>query len=184
MVEGYEISESEATDRVNERFISLESIGENFIYHEPESYWVRDILFGHDVWWKDNESFSMVKAVPAISHDVVHAAGEPTNSTPTRPYDAAESRRWLRARGIAVRIVRNRIETSDRLGRHRWVIEPTFSWLTGYLGYHRLNIRYDRKASHFIAFLTLAAAFDNESGQVFNRVLTRDIKKAARGLPW
>jgi len=28
------------------------------------------------------------------------------------------------------------------------------SWLTGY---HRLDIRYDRKSSHFLAFLTLAA---------------------------
>ncbi|MBH0781784.1 hypothetical protein IT779_36470 [Nocardia sp. NEAU-351] len=25
-------------------------------------------------------------------------------------------------------------------------------------GYHRLNIRYDRKATHFLGFLTLAAA--------------------------
>ncbi|APA96291.1 hypothetical protein NS506_02225 [Nocardia seriolae] len=31
--------------------------------------------------------------------------------------------------------------------------DPT-SWLTGY---HRLNIRYDRKATHYLAFLTLAA---------------------------
>ena len=30
----------------------------------------------------------------------------------------------------------------------------TISWLTGY---HRLNIRYDRKATHFRGFLTLAA---------------------------
>ncbi|MGF0315480.1 hypothetical protein [Nocardia fluminea] len=34
-------------------------------------------------------------------------------------------------------------------------IERTISWLTGY---HRLNIRYDRKATHFLGFLTLAAA--------------------------
>jgi hypothetical protein len=35
------------------------------------------------------------------------------------------------------------------------VIERTMSWLTGY---HRLNIRYERKGIHFCAFLTLAAA--------------------------
>jgi transposase len=35
------------------------------------------------------------------------------------------------------------------------VIERTISWLTGY---RRLTIRYERKASHFLAFLTLAAA--------------------------
>ncbi|MEU7769108.1 transposase, partial [Nocardia sp. NPDC049190] len=46
------------------------------------------------------------------------------------------------------------IESSQRLGRHRWVIERTISWLTGY---HHLDIRYDRKTTHFLAFLTLAA---------------------------
>jgi transposase len=35
---------------------------------------------------------------------------------------------------------------------HRWVIERTISWLTGY---RRLTIRYERKASHFLTFLTL-----------------------------
>ncbi|MEU5759969.1 transposase [Nocardia sp. NPDC047648] len=54
-----------------------------------------------------------------------------------------------------VRIARKGIESSERLGRHRWVIERTISWLTGY---HRLNIRCDRKATHFLGFLTLAAA--------------------------
>ncbi|WP_280464642.1 transposase, partial [Nocardia brasiliensis] len=63
-------------------------------------------------------------------------------------------RQWVRDRGISVRIARKGIEPSDRLGRHRWVIERTISWLTGY---HRLNNRYDRKATHFLAFLTLAA---------------------------
>jgi hypothetical protein len=32
------------------------------------------------------------------------------------------------------------------------VIERTISWLTGY---RQLTIRYERKASHFLAFLTL-----------------------------
>ena len=61
----------------------------------------------------------------------------------------------MRDRGIAVRIARKDIESPDHLGRHRWVIERTISWLTGY---HRLNIRYDRKSTHFLGFLTLVAA--------------------------
>jgi hypothetical protein len=56
--------------------------------------------------------------------------------------------------GIAVRIARKGIETSDKLGRHRWVIERTLAWLTGY---RRLTLRYERNASHFLAYLTLAA---------------------------
>ena len=34
------------------------------------------------------------------------------------------------------------------------MIEPTISWLTGY---RRPTIRYERKANHFLAVLTLAA---------------------------
>ncbi|SCG03151.1 hypothetical protein GA0115256_14861, partial [Streptomyces sp. DconLS] len=33
---------------------------------------------------------------------------------------------------IGVRIARKGIESSERLGRRRWVIERTMSWLTGY----------------------------------------------------
>ncbi|MFC8016226.1 hypothetical protein ACFUR9_39450, partial [Streptomyces cinereoruber] len=39
--------------------------------------------------------------------------------------------------------------------RHRWKIERSISWL---FGYRRLTIRYERKGSHFLAFLGLAAA--------------------------
>jgi hypothetical protein len=60
----------------------------------------------------------------------------------------------VRDRGIAVRIARTGIETSKRLGTHRWVIERTIARL---FGYHRLNIRHERKANHFSAFLTPAA---------------------------
>jgi transposase len=60
----------------------------------------------------------------------------------------------LRQRGIRPRIARCGIESSHRLGRHRWVIERTFAWFTGY---RRLTSRYERSASLCCAFLTLAA---------------------------
>jgi transposase len=69
-------------------------------------------------------------------------------------YDYDHLRAWLRARGITPRIARRGIETSTRLGRHRWIIERSFAWLTGY---RRLTIRYERSARLFAAFLTLAA---------------------------
>lgn len=47
------------------------------------------------------------------------------------------------------------IESGERLGRHRWKIERSIAWL---FGYRRLTIRYERKGSHFLAFLGLAAA--------------------------
>ncbi|CAM5669394.1 hypothetical protein GCM10010378_30450 [Streptomyces viridochromogenes] len=50
---------------------------------------------------------------------------------------------------------RKSIESSTRLGRHRWVVERTVSWLTGC---RRLHRRYERKAEHFLAFAGIAAA--------------------------
>ncbi|MQY28461.1 hypothetical protein NRB56_40450 [Nocardia sp. RB56] len=49
-----------------------------------------------------------------------------------KAYDQLELRRWLRERGIAVRIAHKGIESTERLGRHRWVVERTISWLTGH----------------------------------------------------
>jgi hypothetical protein len=46
------------------------------------------------------------------------------------------------------------VDTSERLGRHRWKIERIIAWLTGY---RRLTIRYERKVSLFGAFLSPAA---------------------------
>ncbi len=54
-----------------------------------------------------------------------------------------------------MRIARKGIESSERLGRHRWVIERTMSWLSGY---RRLSPRYERHSRTYPAFLGLAAA--------------------------
>ncbi|MFD2397599.1 IS5 family transposase [Prauserella oleivorans] len=72
-----------------------------------------------------------------------------------KAYDQAELRDWVRKQGITVRIARKGIESSQKLGKHRWVIERCIAWL---FGYRRLTIRYERYANHFCAFLTLAAA--------------------------
>lgn len=68
-------------------------------------------------------------------------------------YDYAHLRRWLRGRGITHRIARKGVETSHRLGQHRWVIERTMAWLAGC---RRLHRRYERKADHFLAFTSIA----------------------------
>ncbi|WP_374196739.1 transposase [Streptomyces sp. ISL-96] len=61
----------------------------------------------------------------------------------------------MRERGLVARIARPGIESGERLGRHRWKIERSIAWL---FGYRRLTVRYERKGSHFLAFLGLAAA--------------------------
>ncbi|MFJ8637494.1 IS5 family transposase [Streptomyces sp. NPDC093568] len=72
-----------------------------------------------------------------------------------KAYNRADLRRWLRGKRIGVRIARKGIESSERLGRHRWVIERTMSWLSGY---RRLSPRYERDSRNYLAFLGLAAA--------------------------
>ncbi|WP_406603452.1 IS5 family transposase [Nocardia aurantia] len=97
----------------------------------------------------------LVKAIPAVRSRRGPRRRRPVKLHADKAYDQPELRRWLRRRGIAVRIARRGIESTERLGRHRWVVERTISWLTGY---HRLAIRYERKGTHYLGFLTLAAA--------------------------
>lgn len=72
-----------------------------------------------------------------------------------KTYDFPHLRRWLWDKRTGVRIARTGIDSSERLGRRRWVIERTMSWLTGY---RRLNHRYERKPGNYLAFLGLASA--------------------------
>ncbi|GLY79200.1 hypothetical protein Airi01_074670 [Actinoallomurus iriomotensis] len=69
------------------------------------------------------------------------------------PIRSNHLRRWLRLRGITHRIARKGIESSQRLGRHRWTVERTMAWLAGC---RRLHRRYERKAEHFLAFTSIA----------------------------
>jgi transposase len=55
----------------------------------------------------------------------------------------------LRRRGIKSRIARKGIESSEKLGRHRWVVERTLAWLSKY---RRLAIRYERSGDIHEAF--------------------------------
>lgn len=72
-----------------------------------------------------------------------------------KAYDIPRCRRFLHRRRIKVRIARKGIESSQRLGRHRWVIERTLGWLHRY---RRLTIRYERRLDIHQAFLTLGCA--------------------------
>lgn len=58
-------------------------------------------------------------------------------------------------KGIQARIARKGIESKDRLGKHRWVVERTRAWLAGF---GKLRIRFERRLDIHIALLTLAAS--------------------------
>ncbi|MBI4496661.1 MAG: IS5 family transposase [Chloroflexi bacterium] len=72
-----------------------------------------------------------------------------------KAYDSRRCRRALRARRIRPRIARKGVESSERLGRHRWVVERTLAWLNRF---RRLTIRYERRADLHQAFLDLGCA--------------------------
>jgi hypothetical protein len=71
-----------------------------------------------------------------------------------KAYDHKAIRAEVHRRGIRVRIARNGVESSERLGRHRWIVESCLSWFSNN---RRPVRRYDRKAEHFRAFADLAA---------------------------
>lgn len=72
-----------------------------------------------------------------------------------KAYDRPDLRRRLHGRRITARIARRGVESRERLGRHRWVIERTISWPTGY---RRLSPRYERHPRNHPALLGPAAA--------------------------
>ena len=70
-------------------------------------------------------------------------------------YDFLKCRGALSKRGIKVRIARRGVESSERLGRYRWVVERTLSWLNRN---RRLKVRYERRDDIHQAFLDLGCA--------------------------
>ena len=80
-------------------------------------------------------------------------------------YDFPGCRGFLRERGIRPRIARRGVETREKLGCYRWVVERTLAWLARY---RRLTIRYERRADIHEAFLLLACSL-----VCFNRLRRR-----------
>ncbi|WP_413100083.1 IS5 family transposase [Streptomyces sp. Inha503] len=95
----------------------------------------------------------MVRGIPPIRSRRGPRRRRPAKLHADKGYDYDHLRRWLRTRNITPRIARKGVEDSRRLGRHRWTIERTMSWLAGC---RRLHRRYERKADHFLAFTSIA----------------------------
>jgi transposase len=97
----------------------------------------------------------LIDAVPAIQCPSGQRRKRPVKLHADKAYDIPRCRRFLHRRHIRVRIARKGIDTSARLGRHRWVVERTLAWLARY---RRLTIRYERRVDIHQAFLSLACA--------------------------
>ena len=97
----------------------------------------------------------LLDAIPPIRQPNGRRRKRPDKGHADKAYDIPRCRRALRQRHITVRIARKGIDSSERLGRHRWVVERTFAWLNQY---RRLRVRDERRADIHHAFLTLGCA--------------------------
>jgi transposase len=75
--------------------------------------------------------------------------------TPTRLMTLVAADRRCGSVGIGARIARRRVQSSRRLGRQRWKVERTITWL---LEHRRLQVRYERLAAVLEGLLQLACA--------------------------
>ena len=106
----------------------------------------------HDSWLLE----PLVDAIPPLR---TGRAGRPRHRPAKlhgdKGYDYRRCRAACRRRGIKHRIARRGIESTDKLGQHRWVVERTLAWLARY---RRLTIRYERLVAVHRAFLYLGCA--------------------------
>jgi transposase len=98
---------------------------------------------------------AVVDAVPPIRQCWGRPRKRPAKLHADKAYDHRRCRRALTRRRIQHRIARRGIESSQRLGRHRWVVERTLAW---FAQFRRLAVRYERRSDIHLAFSTLAAA--------------------------
>ncbi len=102
----------------------------------------------HDV----TQILDLVNQVPAISG----VPGAPRyrfdELYADRGYDSEPVRQALRQVGVEPFIARRNTGNGSGLGKFRWVVERTLSWLHQF---RRLRIRYERRLDMHQAFLTI-----------------------------
>jgi transposase len=96
---------------------------------------------------------ALLEDLPPVRTPARRRRCRPDKCHADKAYDNRRCRAYLTRRGIKVRIARRGVESSARLGRHRWKAERSIVWLAGC---RRLRIRYDRDSERFFAFAMLA----------------------------
>ncbi|WP_256701164.1 IS5 family transposase [Caballeronia sordidicola] len=103
----------------------------------------------HDV----TQLHALVDAIPQIGGKPGRPLSKPKIVQGDRGYDHNKYCRPLHAAGIATEIARGGQPHGSGLGKTRWVVERTISWLHNF---RRLRIRFERLAFIHEAFLKLA----------------------------
>jgi transposase len=103
----------------------------------------------HDV----TQLHALVDAIPPISGKRGRPLSKPRIVQGDRGYDHDKYRRPLHAAGITTEIARRGEPHGSGLGKTRWVVERTISWLHNF---RRLRIRFERLAFIHEAFMKIA----------------------------
>lgn len=102
----------------------------------------------------------VVMLIPVVDHvrpirgRVGRPRRRPKKLHADKGYASRANRLALRLRGIQPRIARVGIESRERLGRHRWVVERSLAWLHSF---RRLATRYERDPEIHQGLMNLAA---------------------------
>ena len=95
----------------------------------------------------------LIDAVPPIRQRRGRPRRRPAKLHADKAYDVPRCCEALRWRRVKARIARRGVDSSERLGRHRWVVERTLAWFSRF---RRLTVRYERQADMHQAFPSLA----------------------------
>jgi len=116
----------------------------------------------HDV----TELLNLVNEVPAISGKRGAPRYRFAELYADRAYDCEADRQALRQIGTKPMIPKRRTENGSGLGKIRWAVERTISWLHQF---RRLRIRYERRIDIHEAFLTIGCIL------ICHRILERSL---------
>jgi transposase len=105
----------------------------------------------HDV----TQLLPLVDAIQPIRGKVGRPRCKPDRLYADRAYDSHMHRMLLWVRGIEPMIAKRNTEHGSGLGRVRWVVERTVSWLHQF---RRLRVRYERRDDIHEGFLSLGCA--------------------------
>ncbi|EKM98073.1 TIS1421-transposase B [Acidocella sp. MX-AZ02] len=93
--------------------------------------------------------------MPAIRGRPGRPLQRPKKLHADKGYDYPRCRKACRRRSILPRIARKGVESKEKLGRHRWLVERAFAWLNRF---RRLTIRYERRQDIHLALTKLACS--------------------------
>jgi transposase len=102
-----------------------------------------------------SELVALVEAIPPVRGKRGRPKRRPAAVVGDRGYQWKAASSELRRKRIRPLIAKQRTEHGSGLGRQRWVVERTLSWLHQH---RRLRIRYERRADIHEAFISIACS--------------------------